>query len=133
MGADLIGGGDVSFSVEGDYFEVCNCDVSCNCVWFGGASQEHCDLMAAWHIRRGSSDGVDLSGLNVVMAVHTPKQMTAGGWKVALYLDDHASASQSEALGAVFSGAAGGHLAGLGPLINEVVSVEPAAITFERS
>jgi hypothetical protein len=22
-------------SVEGDYLEVCNCDVSCNCVWLG--------------------------------------------------------------------------------------------------
>jgi hypothetical protein len=29
------GRGEVSFSVEGDYFEVCNCDVSCNCVWLG--------------------------------------------------------------------------------------------------
>src|SRR5436189_4223 len=29
---------NVSFSVEGDYFEVCNCDVSCNCVWLGPAT-----------------------------------------------------------------------------------------------
>jgi hypothetical protein len=58
---------------------------------------------------------------------------TDGGWKVALYLDNRASAEQSEALGAVFSGGAGGHLAGLGPLIGEVVGVEPAAITFDKS
>ena len=56
--------------------------------------------------------------------------MTDGGWKVALYLDDRASAEQSEALGAVFSGGAGGYLAGLGPLIGEVAA---AAITFEKS
>jgi hypothetical protein len=31
--------GDMSFAVEGDYFEVCNCDVSCNCVWLGPATQ----------------------------------------------------------------------------------------------
>ncbi|MGE5288279.1 MAG: DUF1326 domain-containing protein, partial [Micromonosporaceae bacterium] len=71
--------------------------------------------------------------LNAVMAVHTPKRMTDGGWKVALYLDDRASAEQSEALGAVFSGGAGGYLAGLGPLIGEVVGVEPATITFEKA
>ena len=123
----------MSFSVEGDYFEVCNCDVSCNCVWLGTATQDNCDVLLAWHVTNGSKDGVDLSGLNAVMAVHSPKRMTDGGWKVALYLDDRASAEQSEALGAVFSGGAGGYLAGLGPLIGEVAGVEPATITFEKS
>jgi len=32
-----------------------------------------------------------ISGLNAVMAVHTPKQMTDGNWKVALYLDNRAT------------------------------------------
>jgi hypothetical protein len=84
-------------------------------------------------VTSGSKDGVDLSGLNAVMAVHSPKRMTDGGWKVALYLDDRATADQSEALGAVFSGGAGGHLAGLGPLIGEVAGVQPAAITFDKT
>jgi hypothetical protein len=39
-------------------------------------------------VTTGSKDGVDLSGLNAVMAVHSPKRMADGGWKVALYLDD---------------------------------------------
>ena len=102
---------------------MCNCDVSCNCVWLGPATQDHCDVLLAWHVTRGNKDGVDLSGLNAVMAVHPPKRMTDGGWKVALYLDDRATAEQSEALGAVFSGGAGGYLAGLGPLIGEVAGV----------
>lgn len=123
----------MSFSVAGDYFEVCSCDVSCNCVWLGQATRDDCDVLLAWHVSNGSKDGVDLSGLNAVMAVHSPKRMTDGGWKVALYLDDRASAEQSEALGAVFSGAAGGHLANLGPLIGEVAGVEPATIRFEKS
>jgi hypothetical protein len=59
--------------------------------------------------------------------------MTDGGWRLALYLDDRASPEQSEALGAVFSGGAGGYLAGLGPLIGEVAGIEPAAITFSKS
>jgi hypothetical protein len=106
----------MSFSVEGDYFEVCNCDVSCNCVWLGEATQDNCNVYFAWHVTNGDKDGVDLSDLNAVMVVNTPKRMTDGGWKVALYVDDSASAEQTEALGAVFSGAAGGHLAGLAPL-----------------
>src|SRR6266581_4948802 len=71
----------MSFSVEGDYFEVCNCDVSCNCVWLGAATNDNCDVLLAWHVTRGSKDGVDLSGLNAVMAVHSPKRMTDGGWR----------------------------------------------------
>ena len=90
----------------------------------GAATQDNCDVLLAWHVINGSKDGVDLSGLNAVMAVHSPKRMTDGGWKVALYLDDRASAEQSEALGAVFSGGAGGYLADLGPLIGEVAGVE---------
>ncbi len=123
----------MSFFVEGDYLEVCNCDVSCNCIWLGAATHDNCDVLVAWHVTSGDKDGVDLSGLNAVMAVHAPKQMTDGGWKVALYLDDRASAEQSDALGAVFSGGAGGHLAGLAPLIGEVAGVQPASITFEKS
>jgi hypothetical protein len=123
----------MSFSVEGDYFETCNCDVSCPCIWLKPADKDACDLMLAWHVSKGEKDGLDLSGMNAVMALHSPKQMTDGGWKVALYLDDRATPEQSEALGAVFSGGAGGHLAALGPLISEVVGVAPASITFDRS
>jgi hypothetical protein len=123
----------MSFSVEGDYFETCNCTVSCPCIWLRPADDENCDVMLAWHVKNGNKDGVDLSGMNSVMVVHSPKQMTDGNWKVALYTDDRAAPEQSEALGAVFSGAAGGHLAGLAPLIGEVAGVAPAAISFDRS
>ena len=123
----------MSFSVEGDYFEVCNCDVSCNCVWLGPATNDNCELLIAWHVTSGSKDGVDLSGLNAAMAVRTRKRMTDGDWKVAVYTDDRATPEQSEALAAVFSGGAGGHLAGLAPLIGEVAGVEPATISFSKS
>jgi len=123
----------MSFSVEGDYFETCTCDVSCPCIWLKPADRDACDVMFAWHVTAGQKDGVDLSGLNAVMAVHSPKQMTDGGWKVALYVDDRATPEQSEALGAVFSGGAGGHLAALGPLIGEVAGVAPASISFDRT
>ncbi|MEP6759584.1 MAG: DUF1326 domain-containing protein [Actinomycetota bacterium] len=122
----------MTFAVKGDYFEACTCDVSCPCIWLQPATQDGCDLLLAWHVTEGAKDSVDLSGMNAVMAVRSPKQMTDGGWKVALYLDDRANAEQSEALGAVFSGGAGGHLAALAPLIGEVAGVAPATISFDR-
>lgn len=123
----------MGFLVKGDYFETCNCDVSCPCIWLGPATQDECDVLFAWHVAEGHKDGLDVSGLNAVMAVKTQKLMTDGNWKVALYLDERATPEQSEAMGAVFSGGAGGHLAALGPLIGEVVGVVPAAISFSRS
>ncbi|QIZ38776.1 DUF1326 domain-containing protein [Saccharopolyspora sp. ASAGF58] len=124
---------DMGFTVEGDYFEACSCAVSCPCVFLGPATEDACDLFCAWRVERGEKDGVDLAGLNAALAVHTPKQMTDGNWRVALYLDDRASSEQREALGAIFSGQAGGHLANLVPLIAEVAGVEAVPIEFESS
>jgi hypothetical protein len=123
----------VGFSVQGDYFEACTCAVSCPCIFLGPATGETCDLLFAWHVQQGAMDGIALDGLNAVLAVRSPKQMSDGGWTAALYLDDRASEEQSAALGAVFSGQAGGHLAAVAPLIGTVAGVWPAAITFERS
>jgi hypothetical protein len=73
---------------------------------------------------------VDLKGLNAVV-VSSPKQMTDGGWKLALYIDERASKAQADALTGIFSGASGGHLANLGPLVGSVAGVTAAPITFE--
>ena len=123
----------MSFMVEGDYFEGCNCRVSCPCIFLNPATNETCELFIAWHITNGLRDGVNLAGFNVALAVHSPKQMTDGGWRVALYLDERANPDQAAALGAIFSGQAGGHLANLAPLIGEVAAAGPAAIAFEMT
>ena len=123
----------MSFSVKGQYFEACSCEVSCPCIWLRPATEDFCDVFFAWHITEGPKDGVDLAGLNAALAVHTQKQMTDGNWKVALYLDDRADASQGEALGAIFSGQAGGHLANVVPLIGEVAGVKSVPISFDAS
>jgi hypothetical protein len=123
----------MAFSVEGQYFEACSCEVSCPCIWLRPATEDSCDVFFAWHITSGQKDGVDLAGLNTALAVHTPKQMTDGNWKVALYLDDRAEPGQAEALGAIFSGQAGGHLANVVPLIGEVAGVKSVPISFDAS
>jgi len=120
----------MSFKVEGDYFEACTCRASCPCIMLSPATEDTCDLVLAWHITEGQKDGVDLGGLNAVMAIRSPKQMTDGNWAAAVYLDDRATGAQEEALKAIFTGAAGGHLAGLAPLIGEVTGIERAPIAF---
>lgn len=64
---------------------------------------------------------------------HSRGHMLQSKWKVALYLDARASAEQQQAMGEIFSGKAGGHLAALGPLIGEVLGVRPATIEYSEN
>ncbi len=121
----------MAFEISGDYFESCNCQVSCPCIFLAPASEDRCHVFLAWRITSGEKDGVDVAGLSVALAVDSPKVMTDGGWRVALYLDERATPRQAEALQAIFSGAAGGHLGALAPLIGEVTGVHSAAISFD--
>jgi len=122
----------MSYKVEGDYFESCTCTVSCPCIFLAPATEEACDVLFDWHVKGGEMDGVNNDDLNVVLAAHSPRNMTEGGWKVALYLDERAEPNQAKALGAIFSGQAGGHLANVAPLIGTVTGVRSAPIRFER-
>jgi hypothetical protein len=88
--------------------------------------------LVAWHIEKGAFGGTHLDGLNVVLAVYSPGHMLKTKWKVALYLDQHAAPPQSDALGKIFSGQAGGHLANLAPLIGEVLGVKSALIEYQE-
>ena len=67
------------------------------------------------------------------MIAYTPGNMKDGQWKVALYLDERGSDRQRAALQGIFSGADGGHIANLGPLISQVLGARPARISFERA
>ena len=87
-------------------------------------------MLLAWHIDQGRFGQIDLDGLNTVLAVHSPGHMMEVKCKVALYVDERANQNQLEALTQIFSGQAGGHLAGLAPLIGEVLGVKAAPIEY---
>jgi hypothetical protein len=121
-----------SWKLEGDYFEACNCDTVCPCVFLGNPDQGECNLTVAWHISKGHFSNTTLDGLNVVGVFHTPGNMWTGPkWKVALYLDEHASKEQADALGKIYSGQAGGFFEGLAGFIGEMAGVRSAPIKFE--
>jgi hypothetical protein len=123
----------MSYRMTGTYFESCNCDVACPC----GASNlllpatnDRCDVLLAFHVEDGEVDGVDVGGTTVAMLADTPGQMSDGGWRVGLFLDEAADDGQREALTAVFSGQQGGPAALFGPLIGELLGIEVAPIEF---
>jgi len=128
---------NVSWQLEGDYFENCNCDVVCPCLFSAGPpltakpTQGSCEVPLAFHIDRGTYGSVNLAGLNVVAVMRTPGVMAEGNASMALYLDERASDQQRDALGAIFSGQAGGPVAALAPLVSTVLGVKTAAITYK--
>src|ERR1700747_1304476 len=119
-----------SWKIAGSYFEACNCELACPCIFMSPPTSGECSVLIAWHIDQGRFGEVDLDGLNAVLAVHSPGHMLEGKWKVALYVDERANQDQQNALTQIFSGQAGGHLAGLAPLIGEVLGVKAAPIEY---
>jgi hypothetical protein len=119
-----------NWKIDGTYFEACNCDVACPCVFLSPPTEGDCTALLCWHIDQGNFEEVSLDGLNTALAVHSPGNMVEGNWKVGLYLDDNATSDQNEALTKIFGGQAGGHFAVLGALISEVVGVSAAPIDY---
>lgn len=120
----------MSWRIAGSYFETCSCDVICPCTasLSFGATNDYCRVVLVFHVKDGQVDGVDVSGLTAAAVVETPKVMTEGNWRIGVIIDANASDVQAEQLGGVFSGALGGPMAALGPLIGENLGVERAAI-----
>jgi hypothetical protein len=120
----------MSWKLEGSYFETCSCDVVCPCTanLAFGATNDYCRVTLVFNVTDGEVEGVDVSGLVVAAVAETPKVMTEGNWRLGVFIDAAASDEQAEKLGAVFSGALGGPMQALGPLIGESLGVERAPI-----
>jgi hypothetical protein len=93
-----------------------------------GATYDYCRVTLVFSIREGEIDGTDVSGLKVAAIADTPKVMTEGNWRLGMFVDEHASDEQMEKLTAVFGGQLGGPMAGLAPLVGEMLGVERAPI-----
>ncbi len=120
-----------NWELKGQYFESCNCEAACPCIFLSPPTTGDCTALIGWHIEQGQFDGTNLDGLNVALAVHSPGHMAKVEWTAALYFDERASGAQSQALGTIFSGQSGGHPARLAGHIGEVLGAAPADITFE--
>ena len=120
----------MSWRIAGSYFETCSCDVVCPCTasLALGATHDYCRVVLVFAVQEGEVEGVDVSGLTVAAVADTPKVMADGNWRLGAFIDAAASDEQAEKLGGVFSGALGGPMEGLGPLIGENLGVERASI-----
>jgi hypothetical protein len=118
------------WELNGAYFESCNCDAACPCIFLGPPTRGDCTLLVAWHIDQGHFGDTRLNGLNTVLAVHSPGHMLQTKWKAALYLDERATQEQRDSLTKIFAGQAGGHLAHVAACVGEVLGVKAVPIDY---
>lgn len=126
----------MAWSLTGEYFENCNCDILCPCITSSmqePADAERCYVPLICHIDEGSSNGVSLNDLNFIMVVDSPAIMGEGNWRVAVYVDERADESQRGALHDILSGDHGGPPEMLKGLIGEVLGLKFVPINYESN
>jgi hypothetical protein len=123
-------GAGVKYDLEGTLLEACSCGILCPC-WVGeDPDGGTCDAFNAYHFDRGTINGVDVSGLNFIRVVRIPGNvLTPGSWTQVIFIDEHATDEQAQAIQDAYAGKLGGPLADLAGLIGETLGVERAEIT----
>jgi hypothetical protein len=123
----------MAWSLKGNYVETCSCELMCPCnlSFDHGATHDFCRVTLVFDILEGEVDGTDIGGLKVALIADSPKVMTEGNWKLGVFVDEQASEEQGEKLVQVFSGQIGGPMAGLAPLVGEILGVERAKIDVQ--
>lgn len=124
----------MAWQLRGSYIETCSCELMCPCnlSFDHGATYDFCRVSLVFNIREGEIEGTDIAGRKVVVIADTPKVMTEGNWRLGVFVDDQASDDQFEKLLKVFSGQLGGPMAGLAPLVGEVLGAERATIEIHE-
>lgn len=120
----------MAWKLKGTYFESCNCDLTCPCIFLSSPTEGECKAMVGWHIENGRDGDISLNGLNVAVALHSPGHMMETPWRAAVYIDNRASEAQQQSLINIFSGQAGGHPARIATHIGEVLGVKAVPIEF---
>jgi hypothetical protein len=130
----------MSWHIEGDYFESCNCDAICPCRRVGevqGGRSTHgiCFGVLSWLVRSGDADGVDLSGLAAAFTIRYSDDEPGSPWSFVVHVDARGSAEQRRALADILTGRLGGHdVMGL-PWVrkpSEELAVHASAIDLEH-
>ncbi len=121
------------WNLTGDWFDVCSCNIPCPCEFAQPPTDNHCEGVLAWHVRKGSYGDLKLDGLNVVAVGGFDGNLWTGEAKASMgfYIDERASESQRQALLMIFGGQVGGWPAGFARNVGDPRGIAFAPITFE--
>ncbi|HEX5573181.1 MAG TPA: DUF1326 domain-containing protein [Nitrososphaeraceae archaeon] len=121
------------WSLLGDWFDVCKCNIPCPCTFAQTPSYGDCDGVLVYHIKKGQYGEISLDELNVLVLSYFKGNIWSGNTKadIAVFFDEKANKQQRNALNMIFTGKAGGFMAEFAKLIGEVRGIEFALINFE--
>lgn len=111
-----------AWAIKGDYFETCNCDYLCPCIYTNMAAPPthgDCKFSMVFAIKKGRFGALPLDGLTFAVLGHAPGPMANGNWRVGLIIDEKASAEQAQAIETICSGKAGGPMVVAAPLLGD--------------
>jgi len=121
-----------NWTANGDWFDVCKCNVPCPCEFGQAPTTGDCDGILAWHIRDGKYGDVPLDGCTVVALGRFEGNIWEGARiSAGIFIDERANPAQREALQMIFGGNAGGWPAQLAKSFAEVRGIEFARIDFD--
>jgi hypothetical protein len=84
-----------NWSVSGDWFDVCKCNIPCPCEFAQTPTYDDCDGIMAYNIKKGSYGETPLDGLNVLALVSFQGNIWAGDGKtklnMAIFFDEKAN------------------------------------------
>src|SRR2546429_9626008 len=105
-----------AWQLTGDFCESCSCFYICSCStsnFLLPPNKDYCFGALVFHVDRGSFGETSLDDLSVALLVHTPEgPMITAKWSAGLIVDERANPTQQDALTRIFSGQAGGAMAG---------------------
>ena len=118
---------------EGLAFENCNCTAVCpgHIHFSQKCTHDVCHGFWAMRFHKGECDGVDLSGVETVMAFECPPVMIEGNWKGRIVLSDRASEVQRQAVEEILQGKRGGPWEVLARFVSEWLPTRVAPMRIE--
>jgi hypothetical protein len=122
----------MAYRIAGTYVGACDCALLCPCPVDAPPTGKdgECRGSLVFHVREGSLDDTDLSGVTMALYNQFPSNLTSGNWKVALVVDEAASDEQAQAIERIVSGQEGGPFGEFVPLIGEYLGMERASVRY---
>jgi hypothetical protein len=122
----------MAWKISGTYLANCSCNLICPCPVDGPptSADGQCHGHLVFQIADGKLDDTDLSGVNVGLVNLFPKNLSAGGWKLGIVVDEGASDEQAQACERIFKGDEGGPFAEFAALTDEWLGMERGSVTF---
>ena len=122
-----------AWSLVGDWFDVCSCNIACPCEFGQPPTDNQCTGVLAYRVNSGAYGDTDMAGVKVVVIYRFQGDLWAGESKmtVGLLVGDDATEAQLGAVQAVWGGAAGGWPGAFAANIGELRGVEVVPVSIE--